>query len=83
MIVLEPKYSRLLIRHPQHAKNSLSTGKDVAFNFFIPSVSVGSAVFGYRSTKRTDGLVFLCEWHVTLHLFVFSVKATLSFNVLM
>lgn len=53
------------------------------FTFFHPFVSFGNPVFGYVSRNQADSLVFLCEWHVTLHLFVFSAKATLSFDVLM
>lgn len=39
--------------------------------------------FGDRRAGCADDLVFRCEWHVTLHLFVFSVKATLQSDVLM
>lgn len=42
-----------------------------SFKFFIPFAPSGNPMFGYVSADRADGLVFLREWHVTPHLFVF------------
>lgn len=67
----------------QCAKHVMNTGKHVGFHFFHPFVPFGNLMFGYVSTNQADSLVFLREWHVTPHLFVFSVKAALSFDVLM
>lgn len=75
--------SRLLIQSSTTCKEFVERWKGCRFNFFHLFVSSGNLMFGYISTNHADGLVFLCERHVTLHLFVFSVKATLPFNVLM
>lgn len=48
-----------------------SARTDAAFKFFIPIAPSGNLMFGYVSADRADGSVFLREWHVTPHLFVF------------
>lgn len=63
---------------------SLTPEEDVEFDLLSSLLFLlVILVFDYSGRKQPDSLVFLRDWHVTLHLFVFSAEVTLSFDVLM